>query len=191
MVCKRWTNTILITFWIYICSSHNQYPAFPKNHRNNWREKRKKENDVPELIQLTDAKFESDLSWSEWPDLPQRSELIHPLTFNQRASAVDLSRLWYDTTSLRRKHKHNPCRFRKSTLKRKLHKELPLFVTSPLAIFHLSCGLMMRGDVEFGVSGWIRVPPIYCFCLFQKCVNSTSCWPPTEFLFFLRLISSN
>lgn len=56
MVCKRWTNTILITFWISVCLSHNQYPAFPKNHKNNWREK-KKENDVPEFIQLTDAKF--------------------------------------------------------------------------------------------------------------------------------------
>lgn len=81
--------------------------------------------------------------------------------------------------------KCDPCRFRKSTLKRKLHKALPLFVTSPLPIFHLSCGLMMSEDVEFGVSGWIHVPSIYWLCLFFRNV-----WIPPPAGHWLNFCSS-
>lgn len=104
--------------------------------------------------------YQSDLiypkgqSWSIlWPSISEHQLLIcSGCDTTPRASGVNTKR--------------DPCRFRTSTLKRKLHKAL--FVTSPLPIFHLSCGLMMREDVEFGVSGWIRVPSIYCLCLFFR-----------------------
>lgn len=106
--------------------------------------------------------YQSDLiypkgqSWSIlWPSISEHQLLIcSGCDPTPRASGVNTKR--------------DPCRFRTSMLKRKLHKALPLFVTSPLPIFHLSCGLMMREDVEFGVSGWIRVPSIYCLCLFFR-----------------------
>lgn len=190
MVCKRWTNTILITFWIYVCLSHNQYPAFPKNHRNNWREKRK--NKMMFLNSFNSLILNFNLTWV------YQSDLIYPkgqswsilwLSISEHQLLIcsgcgTTPRAWGVNT------KRDPCQFWKSTLKRKLHKALPLFVMSPLPIFHHSCGDKWRCWIW---SLWMNSCAVDLLVVpfFQKCVNSTSCWPLTKFLFVLRLISSN